>query len=252
MTTLTDNETTERTSRYRGLIPLAHLPSVSIIGCGAVGRQVALTLAHMNLASRFYLFDPDTVEEANCGTQGWEEDDIGGNKAMMLGAGIQDTNPFYNLGERVQSMEQEWTREQAGEPDVVFMCVDSIDTRRRIFGEHPRTWRFWCDGRMSAESGRILSLDCPWRTPDGLLIAGPRYDERKENAYTSTFFNSTDAYEGPCTARSTFYCAAILANLMVSQMTKWMRGRPVLPDLTLNIPADDLFPTPGENSHGSS
>ena len=48
----------------------------TVIGVGAIGRQVALQLAAIGIPW-LQLIDPDTVEESNIASQGYLEDDLG-------------------------------------------------------------------------------------------------------------------------------------------------------------------------------
>jgi hypothetical protein len=45
---------------------------------------------------------------------------------------------------------------------------------------------------------------------------------------------------GPCTAKTTIYCANIAAGMMVAQFTEYLRHLPVEPDLQLNLLAAEL------------
>jgi len=77
---------------------------------------------------------------------------------------------------------------------------------------------------MSAEVIRVLAAENP---------ATDRY-------YATTLFQPEQAYAGSGTAKSTIYTASIAAGLMLAQFTRWLRGLPVDPDLTLNLLASEL------------
>src|ERR1022692_226643 len=73
---MSDNLTTDRDVRQRGLVPPEKLASchVIVIGVGAIGRQVALQLAALGI-SWMTLFDDDIVQVENLAPQGyWPED----------------------------------------------------------------------------------------------------------------------------------------------------------------------------------
>ncbi|HAU36485.1 MAG TPA: thiamine biosynthesis protein ThiF, partial [Phycisphaerales bacterium] len=103
--------------------------------------------------------------------------------------------------------------------DAVFCCVDRIETRQLIWNAVRDRIRFFVDGRMSAEVLRVLTA-C---------------DEAGRRHYPSTLFAAAEAYAGPCTAKSTIYCANVAAGLMLSQFAKWLRGLPVEADVSLNL-----------------
>lgn len=214
---------TDRYIRQSAILPTAKLADcpVTIIGVGAIGRQVALQLAVMGV-SPITLIDFDTVEVANLGAQGYLDDDLGRPKVEATADLINQLNRDV----AVHSIHRRFTRSE-DQPAVVFCCVHSIETRRHIFGACAKFLRFFVDGRMSAESLRILTV-CD---RDGLTH------------YPSTLFTQEEAHRGACTARTTFYCASIAAGLMVANFAKWVRG--IIPpvDLSLNILADELVVT---------
>jgi sulfur carrier protein ThiS adenylyltransferase len=108
--------------------------------------------------------------------------------------------------------------------NIVFCCVDRIDVRRLIWEAVKDRVNFYSDGRMSAEVLRILT-------------AGD-FESRKH--YPTTLFNSDEAFVGPCTAKTTIYCANIAAGIMVAQFTKYLRQLPIDADIQLNLLASEL------------
>ena len=67
-----------RFARQEDLIPTAALAAATatVIGVGAIGRQVALQLASLGVR-RLQLVDFDTVELTNVTTQGYWQEEIG-------------------------------------------------------------------------------------------------------------------------------------------------------------------------------
>lgn len=206
----------ERFSRQSALVPAEKLAAckITVIGTGAIGRQAALQLTAMG-APNLKLFDHDEVEESNVASQGFKEGDIGKKKVFAVGDDCRAINGAINIEECGYRYRK---TDEVG--DVVFCCVDSIDTRKFLFNTLIDKLRFWVDGRMSAEVMRILSV--------GL---------RKEEVdyYRTTLFHASEAYSGSCTAKTTIYCASIAAGIMVAQFAKWLRGVPYENDLSLNL-----------------
>jgi len=68
----------DRYSRQKDIVPNDRLAAckATVIGVGAIGRQVALQLTAMGIPS-IQLIDPDTVEESNIASQGYFEDNLG-------------------------------------------------------------------------------------------------------------------------------------------------------------------------------
>ena len=84
----------DRFSRQADLVPqqkLTTLP-ITVIGVGAVGRQVALQLAAIG-ARHLQLFDFDAVEPTNITTQGYESSDLGKPKVLAMQQAINRLDP---------------------------------------------------------------------------------------------------------------------------------------------------------------
>src|SRR5688572_3904371 len=79
----------DRFARQRDLVPVEQLNLllISVIGVGAIGRQVALQLAAIGVR-RLQLVDFDRVEHTNVTTQGYWSDDIGQSKVTATGNAI--------------------------------------------------------------------------------------------------------------------------------------------------------------------
>jgi len=210
----------ERYSRQRDVVPAERIAAckATVIGVGAIGRQVALQLAAIGVPS-LQLVDFDLVEVPNLASQGYLEEDLGKLKVEATAA----LCGRINSGITILSVSERFRRSmEIG--NVVFVCVDKIDVRRLIWEAVKDKTGFFCDARMSAEVLRILTAcDLPSRAH-----------------YPTTLFRTEEAFVGPCTAKSTIYCANIAAGMMVAQFTKYLRHLPIEPDLQLNLLASEL------------
>jgi len=210
----------ERFSRQRDIVPPERIADckATIIGVGAIGRQVALQLTAMGIP-RLQLIDHDRVEWSNLASQGYMEGDMGKlkvNATLELCWRINAATQIHIVPERFRrSMEI---------GNVVFCAVDRIDVRRLIWESVKDRVNFYCDGRMSAEVLRVLTA-CD-------------FESRKH--YPTTLFNSDEAFVGPCTAKTTIYCANIAAGFMLAQFTKYLRLLPIDADIQLNLLASEL------------
>ena len=211
---------TDRFSRQHDLVPTDKLQALTatVIGVGAIGRQVALQLAALGV-QRLQLIDFDTVEETNVTTQGYYTGDLGAPKVSATAKVIHHIDPAITVATIPDRFRP---RQKVGE--AVFCCVDSIATRAAIWRAVHKSCSFWCDGRMLGEVLRILSAA----------------DPRSRDHYPTTLFEQSAAQAGQCTARSTIYTANIAAGLMLHQFTRWLRGLPVERDLMLNLLAGEL------------
>lgn len=214
----------DRFERQQDLVPQGRLGSLraTVIGVGAIGRQVALQLAAIGVR-RLQLIDFDRVETTNVTTQGYFQDDIGQLKvgaAQKTIAAIDPTIDVELIADRFRP------RHTIGE--AIFCCVDSISSRASIWRSIQYRCQFWVDGRMLGEVIRVLAAVAP--------------DDRRH--YASTLFSQAEAQIGQCTSRSTIYAAGIAAGLMVHQFSRWLRRMAVDTDASLNLLAGELVQAP--------
>lgn len=210
----------ERFSRQRDIAPPERIAdcNATIIGVGAIGRQVALQLSAMGIPW-LQMIDHDKVEWSNLASQGYLEGDMG---KLKVNATLELCWRI-NTATQIQAVPDRFHRSmEIG--NVVFCAVDRIDVRRLIWESVKDRVNFYCDGRMSAEVLRVLTA-CD-------------FESRKH--YPTTLFNSDEAFVGPCTAKTTIYCANIAAGFMLAQFTKYLRLLPIDADIQLNLLASEL------------
>lgn len=90
----TSATSSDRFVRQAELVPAARLESLraTVIGVGAIGRQVALQLAAIGVP-RLQLVDFDCVDYTNLTTQGYGQADIGEPKVRATAAAIARLDP---------------------------------------------------------------------------------------------------------------------------------------------------------------
>ena len=93
-----DDPTANRFERQADLVPQDRIAesSVTVIGVGAIGRQVALQLAAIG-TRRLSLIDFDTVELTNVTTQGYLADDVGYAKVRATAAAAGRIDPAIQI-----------------------------------------------------------------------------------------------------------------------------------------------------------
>ncbi len=211
---------TDRYVRQADLVPRAALLAApaTVIGVGAIGRQVALQLASLGVPA-LQLVDFDTVEESNITTQGYRTADLGRPKVEAL------AEELGRIDDRllIEPIAERW-RPALTIEDAVFSCVDAISVRAALWRHTGPGCRFWCDGRMRGEAIRVLA------------VAGTQGRDH----YPTTLFPQSEADPGRCTARGAIYTAHVAAGLMLHQFARWLRDMPVDPDLSLNLLASEL------------
>jgi sulfur carrier protein ThiS adenylyltransferase len=209
-----------RFERQQDLVPLAALMplTTTVIGVGAIGRQVAIQLAAIG-ARQIQLIDFDTVETTNITTQGYLQADLGQLKVSATANHLRAIDPEITVFEIA-------TRFRPDQPtgEAVFCCVDSITARSAIWRAVRHRCQFWSDGRMLGETMRILTAT----------------DPASRDHYASTLFQQSEAQTGSCTSKSTIFTANIAAGLMIHQFTRWLREQLRTSDQTLNLLAEEL------------
>jgi sulfur carrier protein ThiS adenylyltransferase len=210
----------DRYSRQQDIVPPDRLAlcKATVIGVGAIGRQVALQLAAMGIPW-LQLVDFDVVEASNLASQGYLQDDLGRPKVQATGDLCHQTNHGLEVHEVAERF-----RRSMEIGNVVFCAVDKIDIRRLIWETVKDKADFFADGRMSAEVLRVLTA-C---------------DAASRKHYPTTLFTAEEAYAGTCTAKSTIFCANIAAGFMVSQFAKYLRRLPVDPDIQINLLSNEM------------
>ncbi len=214
------NLVSDRFIRQSELVPAEKLKSltVTVIGVGAIGRQVAMQLAALGVR-QLQLIDFDRVEPTNITTQGYLQSDLGELKVDVTSRALQAIDAGLETERIVDRF-----RPGLVTGDVVFVCVDSISSRAAIWRSLRHQCRFWCDGRMRGEVLRILTAT----------------DLESREHYGTSLFAQAEAQTGACTSRSTIYTASIAAGLMLHQFTRWLRKLPVDFDMTMNLLAGEL------------
>jgi hypothetical protein len=210
----------DRYSRQQDIVPPDRLAlcKATVIGVGAIGRQVALQLAAMGIPW-LQLVDFDVVEASNLASQGYLQDDLDRPKVQATGDLCHQTNHGLEVHEVTDRF-----RRSMEIGNVIFTCVDKIDIRRLIWEAVKDKADFFGDGRMSAEVLRVLTA-C---------------DAVSRKHYPTTLFAAEEAYAGTCTAKSTIFCANIAAGFMVSQFAKYLRRLPIDPDIQINLLSNEM------------
>jgi sulfur carrier protein ThiS adenylyltransferase len=220
----------ERYIRQQDIVPAERLATcqATVIGVGAIGRQVSLQLAAMGMPW-LQLIDFDAVDASNLASQGYLEQDLDQPKVEATGLLCRQINRNVEL-----HCLREPFRRRTRVGNTIFCAVDQIQTRRLIWNALKDMVSFLVDGRMNAEVLRIVTA-C---------------DADSRRHYPGTLFHAREAVAGPCTARTTIYCANVAAGLMIAQFTRYLRQVPIDPDVQLNLLTSELTVTPAEPAAG--
>ncbi len=210
----------ERYSRQADIVPRERIMDckATVIGIGAIGRQVAIQLTAIGIPI-LQLVDFDHVEVSNLASQGYLQKNLKRPKVDATAEFCREINDCL----QVEVVLDRFKRTMPV-GNCVFCCVDKIETRKHIWDALKDKTNFLVDGRMSAEVLRIITA-C---------------DERGRKYYPQTLFAAEQAHTGPCTAKTTIYCANIAAGFMLAQFTKYLRLLPVDPDIQVNLLASEI------------
>lgn len=211
---------TNRDIRQRELVPAEKLKelNVTVVGVGAIGRQVSIQLAAIG-AQKMRLIDFDTVAVENLAAQGFMEQDLSKPKVEAVGELCQSINSQISIEAKNTKFNNAMFPGGA-----LFMCVDSINTRKQIFEGVCNKADFFIDGRMSSEYMRILTVT----------------NLESKEYYKTQLFSSSEAFVGTCTAKTTIYCATTAASLMISQFVKWLRDLDVDKEVCINLLSNEM------------
>lgn len=128
---------------------------VDIIGVGATGSRVALSLAKLGVQN-LHLWDFDTVEAHNVANQVFGLDDIGKPKVDALKAILQQNTHLEAdaHNERVDGTQK------LGE--VVFLLTDTMDSRKQIWEKaikYKLNVKVMIETRMGVDCGRVYIVN---------------------------------------------------------------------------------------------
>jgi sulfur carrier protein ThiS adenylyltransferase len=214
--------------RQEGLVPeLIRDTPITVVGCGAIGRQVLLQLSAMG-AGDLEFFDFDKVDESNRATQGYRHSQVGEPKVRAMLSDIDWGPP----GDELPSTRPVEDRFRAAKWDarpVIFVCVDNMESRKAIWEGVWERVEFHVDGRMAGENIRIL--------------VGKPGDPTQ---YEESLFTDAEATPGRCTQQSTIYTANIAAGLMVHQFVRHLRGGFPDPDMLWSLADGSVVQVPRE------
>ena len=189
-----DKETRQATlTRQLDVIPMDALDiQINIIGAGAIGSWVALSLAKMGFID-ISVWDHDEVSIENMNCQFYPIGMIGKPKVIAL----QELVSMFT-GTTIQIHERKYEGQEL--KGLVISALDNMETRESIF-KNCRTSASWIvDPRMSLEAASLFVCDLK--------------NSELVSQYGKTFYSDAEAVQERCTAKSTIYTANLIAGLV--------------------------------------
>lgn len=137
--------------------PLDIKAPVTVIGVGAIGSHIASNLARLGV-KKITLWDFDQVEDHNIPNQIFFETQLNKSKTDAVKEILLQINPDIQIETRGAYTDEELK-------GYVFVCVDSIDVRNKIYKANLYNMNIItiCDTRMGLESGQIYNAE--WCNP---------------------------------------------------------------------------------------
>lgn len=136
--------------------PFMHLQTVTVVGLGGTGSQVARSLARTIYDMRrarlhtpaVVFIDPDVVEEKNVGRQMFAAGDVGQNKSRVLARRFNQA-----LGLQIAAIDQpvDARRHFERHGSLIIGCVDNHDARREL----AKVDGIWLDAGNHFDSGQV-------------------------------------------------------------------------------------------------
>lgn len=189
--------------------------TATVIGLGAVGRQVALQLTALGIP-KLQLIDGAKVATTDVTTKGFLHEDIGDARVDAVGGLCHRVEPMLDL-----DTIHDCFRSSFEVGTAVFCCIDSAPIRARILQTVASKTRFWGDARVSGETVRIAaaSVDSVAKRR-----ATSRFDEQRPRSVRRS-------------TRSPLYVASLAAGLLIYQFARYLRQKPPEVDAKLDLPA---------------
>ena len=189
---------------------------ITVIGAGAIGSATVVTLAKMG-CSNITVYDADDLADHNVPNQMCLINRVGQPKVdalaelveMLSGVRIQPV-PRHYRGERLEG--------------VVISAVDSMTARQMIWRsvKLKKSVTLFVDARMGAEILRLYTL-----RPVDLDAC---------EFFEGNLYDSDEAEQLPCSARSIIYCPAVAGALIAAQVKAFAVGEQVHREVLFDIP----------------
>lgn len=182
---------------------------ITVVGAGAVGGWVVLSLAKMGF-SMIEVYDPDHVEEENFNCQLYGLPHIGMPKVEALQKIVFDWTGRKIIAIPAEVPNGKLPRKEG----IVISAVDSMSVRAGI----------WESQRLNAAC--IAVIDPRMGAETALLYVSNPINSLDLQSYPKTLYTDSEAVAEPCTRKATAYCALSLSGLVCAQVKSLVTGNP--------------------------
>lgn len=189
---------------------------VDVIGCGATGSRIALSLAKLGVKN-LHCWDFDVVEEHNIANQVYGEEAVGSPKVDALHELI-----MFDTGLEVTAHNERVVDQRLG--NIVFMLPDTMSSRKEIWEnlKFKPELEFLIETRMGVDSGRVYAFN-----PNNPLHC---------EAWEATLCDDDEGEVSACgTSISVGPTAEIISGWAVWQMIKHFAGEEVEGEVVFSV-----------------
>lgn len=181
-------------TRHRDLVkPEALQRKITVVGAGAIGSFVVLSLAKMGF-NNIEVYDFDTVEAENIGAQFYDTESIGKKKVDAL------INMVWNFtGTVITARDQKILPIDVISTDILIAAVDNMEVRAMLAKNS--NCNYLIDPRMGAEYATMN------------VVQMNNYEAYKD--YQKSLYTDGEAVQERCTAKTTIYTVLLIAGQVV-------------------------------------
>ncbi|MEK0337743.1 MAG: ThiF family adenylyltransferase, partial [Nitrosopumilus sp.] len=130
---------------------------MTIVGCGAVGSVIGVTLAKIGL-KKFVLYDGDKIERHNISNQFFASDEIGSYKSEALANNMKLLSPRKDL--EIEAINKNLRKPFRLKTPIVFSCADTMKARKRTLENAQRDHvKLLIDTRMGGQAFEVFTVD---------------------------------------------------------------------------------------------
>lgn len=188
---------------------------ICIIGAGATGSFVALSLAKMGFED-IRIYDDDTVEEHNFPNQLFPIEAKGKKKTEAI---VEVVKSF--TGVVIKQMPIKYVNQPL--KGIVISALDTMKGRKQIYNTACKNdkVKLLIDPRTGAEMFRLFSVD--------VRLEGDR------KKYEKHLHSDAEADETPCTARSIIYSVLVVSAFICRQVRLYCMNKEYKKDLIMDL-----------------
>lgn len=205
--------------RQTGIIDPEKLTKrIAIVGAGSIGGWTALCLGKLGCKD-ITVFDFDTVEIHNAGSQVFKSADDGMDKTQAL-----EERLSFLLEENIKTVNLKMEGDafkQLENFDIVIGAVDNMTTRQQLSKHLAGKNILYIDGRMAANAIEVYPVHMN--------------NEDEHVFYKSTLFGDEDALPIPCSERAVVYNVFVVAGMMGDLIARDANGLDLPRELTIDL-----------------